>query len=152
MIQRIQSVYLFVAVALSVACLCLQIGIFSDGGLVVAREYNLWSVQQDGSWTFSQWPLFAVLLLSAAVGAYAIFAFRNRLAQARLCLFAVLLIVGWYVLYFVYGQVLSGGQSGVSFTPSLTAALPAVSVVFYLLARRGIKADERLVRAADRIR
>lgn len=152
MIQRIQSVYLLIGVVMSLACLCMQIGLFSSEGLVVAKEYNLWSVQADGSWTFSQWPLFVVLLLSAAISAYAIFAYRNRKAQARLCLFSSLLVIGWYALYAVYGQVLADAESGVEFTPSLTAVLPAVSVVFYLLARRGILADERLVRAADRIR
>ena len=35
---------------------------------------------------------------------------------------------------------------------SFTAALPAVSLILYILARRGIIKDEKLVRAADRIR
>ena len=34
----------------------------------------------------------------------------------------------------------------------LTASLPIIAAIFCLLARRGIIADEKLVRAADRLR
>lgn len=152
MIQRIQSVYLFLAVVLSVVCLCVKIGMYTAGGMVVLREYNLWTVDADGAYSLASWPLFVVLLLSAAVGVYAIFAYRNRKSQSRLCLFSSLLIVGWYVLYAVYSQFLADASAEAEFTPSLTAVLPFVSMAFYVLARRAILADERLVRAADRIR
>lgn len=152
MIQRIQSIYLLAGVVLSVICLCLPIGIFQSANTITAHLYNLCSVQVVGGVNFDQWALFAVLILSASIGTYAIFAFHNRIVQARLCLFSVLLIVGWYILYFVFGKLLKGDADGVTFTPSLSAILPALSLVFYVLARRRIKADERLVRAADRIR
>lgn len=153
MIQRIQSVYLLVAAVVSVVCLCLQIGTFQAGDMVVAREYNMFSVvTADSYYSFSQWPLFVVLLLSVAIGLYTIFQYRNRKLQARLCVFCELLVVGWYVLYAVFGKLLTYGNADVTFVPSLTASLPVISFVLYVLARRGIKADERLVRAADRIR
>lgn len=157
MIQRIQTIYLLLAVVLSVACLCMQIGTFSVDGMAVAREYNLWVMHVDNApehhFSFATVPLFVVLLLSAALGLYSIFAYRNRITQARFCVFNMLLVVGWYILYAVYGFVLiDAGGNPVYFAPSFPAALPAVAFVFHLLARRGIMADERLVRAADRIR
>lgn len=68
---------------LSVVCLCMQIGTFTDGGAAVYSEYNLWVTGPTGVRQFVTWPLFAVLLLSAAIGLYAIFMYANRLLQAR---------------------------------------------------------------------
>lgn len=150
MIQRIQTVYLFLAAALSVACLFFQIGVFNDGFALVSKMYNLFSIDMMSNYSFRQWPLFVVLLLEAAVGFYAIFVFRNRKAQSYLCLFALLLIVGWYTLFAVMANLLV--SVSVSFTPSLSAVLPLLSAVFYVLARRAIIHDEKLVKAADRIR
>lgn len=157
MIQRKQTIYLLLAVVFSVLCLCMQIGTFTADGLVVAREYNLWVLHIDNApihhFRFTTAPLFVVLLLSAALGVYSIFAYRNRVVQARFCTFDMLLVVGWYILYAVYGKVLIGGDGyTVDFSMSVAAFFPMLSLVFYLLARRGIMADERLVRAADRIR
>lgn len=157
MLQRIQTIYLLIAVVLSVLCLCMQIGTFCIDGLTVAREYNLWVLHVDNGAThhfsFTTAPMFVVLLLSAALGAYSVFAYRNRLVQARFCMFNMLLLVGWYMLYAVYRHVLIGGDGrAVDFSLSFAAFFPAVALVFYLLARRSIMADERLVRAADRLR
>lgn len=152
MIQRIQTLYLLAAVALSIVCLCLQIGAVSADGMTVACEYNLWVMAADGTVSWSVWPLFAVLTLASAVGLYTIFMFRNRVLQARFCMFCSLLVVGWYVVYAVFGHVIADSSANQVFSPSLTAALPLISLVLYILARRAIIADERLVRAADRIR
>ncbi len=153
MIQRIQTVYIVIAVMLTLACLCLQIGYFNLEGLTVAREYNLWITDETGKCDFITWPLFAILVPSAALGIYTVFAYNNRKSQARMCIFNVLMIVGWYILYGVYSRVLPGDTVRQSdFVPTIFAAFPALSALFYVLANRGIVADERLVRAADRIR
>ena len=152
MIQRIQTLYLIAAVVLSVACLCLKIGVFSFGGFTILNEYNLWVTDAMGTRRFDTWPLFSVLVLSAAMGIYSIFMFNNRILQARFCLFNVLLLLGWYILYIVYGQILGDGVERVSFTPALSGILPACAIVLYMRARKAILSDEKLVRAADRIR
>ena len=154
MIQRIQTVYMFLAVVLSVVCLCLQIGVFLAAGIPVLNEYNLWMTDPLGTRYFSTWPLFAVLVLSSAVGLCNIFLYTNRKMQARICLFNILLILGWYILYAVFSQTLGNVADIVSlnFRPSIPAALPCIAAVLYAMARHAILADEKLVRAADRIR
>lgn len=121
MIQRIQSIYLLVAVVLSV------ISIFLFWGL---------------------WIPVALLAISSLISGYAIFAYGNRMFQAKLCMFNILLLIGWLIVYFVLMHVSEEGLSSVGFS----ALLPCLSIVFNFLARRAIIADERLVRAADRIR
>jgi hypothetical protein len=153
MIQRIQSVYLLIAVLMGVLCLSMQIGTFVTGDVEVVREFNLWISDGSGRHSFNTWPLFAIMLLSSAISLYAIFMYRNRMLQARFCVFNVLLLVGWYILYAIYAHVLNVAPlAHISFHPSIPAAFPAISAILLMMARHKIMADEKLVRAADRIR
>lgn len=144
------------AVVLTVACLCLPVGVFTyDGlapvGIITINEYNLCLVTDDIV-EYTTWPMFAVLVPSAALGVYSIFAYGNRKVQARFCVFNALLLVGWYVLYAVCSRVYSTGNGIFEFRPTVFAAFPCVALILYMMARRAILADEALVRAADRIR
>ena len=140
------------AIILTVMCLSMQIGSFMVAGVEVARVYNLWYTAL-GQHHFDVWPLMAILLPTAVLATYTIFLYRNRKAQALFCALNALLIVGWYVCYFVVGQMVGDKSWGTTkFMPSWPAALPAIALIFYLLARHAIKADERLVRSMDRIR
>ena len=149
MIQRKQTLYLLAALIVTLVCLCLPIARFVPQGMGTPMPmYNLWVVEGSGNHNFTPWPLFAVLLLTTPINVAAIFGYKNRKQQARFCAFCMLLIVGWYAVYTVFSEVLHFGEFHVEWT----AALPFVAMVFYFLARRGILADEALVRAADRIR
>ena len=135
--QRKQTIYLVVAVILTVICLCTQIGSYNAAGLDVSRVYNLW---------FTELP-------TAALGAYTIFIYRNRKIQALFCALNALLIVGWYVCFFVVAQTVDDKSWGtVDFVPKWPAVMPAIALIFYLMARHAILADEKLVKSMDRIR
>ena len=141
------------AIILTVICLCMQIGAFHAAGMDVARVYNLWFTDPLGNHHFDVWPLFAILLPTAAIGTYTIFIYHNRKMQALFCALNALLIVGWYVCFFVVSQMVGDKSWGaVDFRPSWPAVLPAVALIFYLMARQAIRADEKLVRSLDRIR
>ena len=138
MIQRKQTLYLLAAIIMTVICLCMQIGSFKLGGISVAKVYNLW---------------YTDLLPTAVIATYTIFIYNNRKMQALFCLFNVLFIIGWYVVFFVVGQMVGDKSWGaVVFRPSWPAVFPAISLILYLMARRAILADEKLVRSMDRIR
>ena len=79
--------------------------------------------------------------LSAVLSVYTIFLYKKRPLQARLCLAGVALVFVWYVLLAVYQGYIE-----------TIDCLPMVNAILIILARRGILADEKLVRAADRIR
>ena len=152
MIQRKQTIYLLLAVIASVVCMCMPIGTFDVDGLHTVREFNLWLVDAEGQRSFDCWPLFAVLLPSSALSCYTIFLYHNRRVQAKMCMFNIFMLVGWYILDTVYSNVLGDSASGSSFQVEFAGGLPAFSIAFLFLAYKGIMADERLVRAADRIR
>jgi hypothetical protein len=153
MIQRKQTLFLLAAIVMTVICLCMQIGSFKAAGLQVGRVYNLWFTDPLGHRHFDTWPLMAILLPTAALGTYTIFIFHNRKVQALFCALNALLITGWYVCFFVVAKTIGDKTWGtVDFKPLWPAVLPAIALIFYLMARHAIKADEKLVRSMDRIR
>lgn len=149
MIQRKQTVFLLLALVFSVCCLCLPIGTFEPKGIGTDSSlYNLW-IRSDGGLDFSVWPLFAVMLLSCPLAIVAIMLYKNRPLQAKVCLSNMLMMVVWGAIYafFAYAKSTYG-----AFHIAFAAAFPIVSFVLYYMAYRGVMADEKLVRAADRIR
>lgn len=151
--QRKQTLFLVAAIVLTVVCLCMQIGSYNAAGLDVAKVYNLWFTDPLGHRHFDVWPLFAILLPTAALGAYTIFIFHNRKVQALFCALNVLLIIGWYICFFVVAQTVDNKSWGaMDFVPKWPAVMPAIALIFYLMARHAILADEKLVKSMDRIR
>lgn len=151
MIQRIQSVYLFLALVACVACLCMPIASI-ESAVMGAWDtmYNLWMVDEKGQKAFVVWPLFAILLLTCPISLFTIFMYNNRKMQARMCVFNIFLLLGWYAVYAAY--VLTFPKEGDTTTILLAACFPLIAIVLLFMARRGILHDEALVRAADRIR
>jgi hypothetical protein len=150
MIQRKQTVFLFLALLATIACLCLPVGSFEPQGMGTENQLmNLWINETNGGRNFSVWALFAILLVTCPINTFAIFDYRNRKRQARFCMFSMLMIIGWYIVYGVFSQVLI---PGFTFHVGFAACLPLIAFILLWLARHSILADEALVRAADRIR
>lgn len=150
MIQRKQTVFLFLALLATIACLCLPVGSFEPQGMGTENQLmNLWINEANGGRNFNVWALFAILLVTCPINTFAIFDYHNRKRQARFCMFSMLMIIGWYIVYGVFSQVL---MSGFTFHVGFAACLPLIAFILLWLARRSILADEALVRAADRIR
>ena len=150
MIQRKQTVFLFLALLATIACLCLPVGSFEPQGMGTENQLmNLWINEANGGRNFSVWALFAILLVTCPINTFAIFDYHNRKRQARFCMFSMLMIIGWYIVYGVFSQVL---MPGFTFHVEFAASLPLIAFILLWLARHSILADEALVRAADRIR
>lgn len=150
MIQRKQTVFLFLALLATIACLCLPVGSFEPQGMGTENQLmNLWINEANGGRNFNVWALFAILLVTCPINTFAIFDYHNRKRQARFCMFSMLMIIGWYIVYGVFSQVL---MPGFTFHVGLAACLPLIAFILLWLARHSILADEALVRAADRIR
>lgn len=123
MIQRKQSVFLLLAAIL---------------GVLIIVNYPMW-------------PLFLLVLVASSLTIFTIFKFKRRPLQARLSVLAAVLFLLWYPAVLLVNKFMM--PSGLQFDMvNVWGALPAVSAILCILARKGIMDDERLVRAADRIR
>lgn len=136
MIQRIQTVYLFLA-------------IFASAGLIFV--FSLW--QDDvGQPVFAQ-DMINVLLAflgSAVLSLISIFLYKNRQLQfvlGRLNILLNLILLG----LFVYWSLTLSGEMQIS-EKGIGMLIPIVSIVFLVMANKAIKKDEDLVKSVDRLR
>lgn len=150
MIQRKQTLWLLLSLAATVLCLCMPIGSFEPSGMGTSdKMYNLWIQLSNGTHDYAVWPMFALLLVTCPITICAILLYGSRKMQGNLCLFNMLLYVLWYILLAVNAHI---GGTDIIFHIHFPACLPAFSIILSFMAYKGIQHDEKLVRAADRIR
>lgn len=150
MIQRKQTIFLLLAIIAILVCMAMPIAHIEAKAMTANQEvYNLWIQHSNGDKEYSVWALFGLLVISCPINLFAIFDFHNRKRQSRLCVFSMLLMLGWYIVYGVFSQMLTALGS---FNVKFAACLPLISLILLFMARKAILADEALVRAADRIR
>ena len=149
MIQRKQTVYLLLSLVALVLCTLLPVGHFEAEGMGVTKTFYNLSIMQEGT-SLLNIVMTVLLALSGTITVWAIFLYKNRKLQAGVCMIVTLLLLAWYGVYAVISFVTAPEKT--IFHPDFACCLPFVSIVLTLLARAGIRADERLVRAADRIR
>jgi hypothetical protein len=70
--------------------------------------------------------------------------------QARLCMVNILMMLLWYIAMIVVSKQLA--PDAMNFRLEIASSFPIVVAILLFMARKGILADEKLVRAADRIR
>ncbi len=152
MIQRIQSVYLSVITVLLITTMCLPVGSFVETNGVIAGVLKPLGLKMTNGDFQSTWGVFGILLLSSVISFCTIFLYRNRMLQVRMTVFAGILLIGYYVVSWVFILMLKKTLDVVSFQCGWALCLPAISIVFDYLAFRAIYRDELMVKAADRLR
>lgn len=150
MIQRKQTLFLLIALIITICCLCMPLGGYNHGLGLEGTVYNLWITDANGAHDFSVWALFAILLITCPINIAAIFSYHNRMVQSRFCMFNILLIIGWYIVFGVFTLGMEKDSGSVYL--NVASIFPLVSFILYFMARKAILADEKLVRDADRIR
>lgn len=150
MIQRIQTVYLLLIVALGIALIWLPVL-----QLVTpeeASELHVWELSAIGGAPLQGlWGLLLTTALIPLLALVDIFLYKKRLLQARLNIFLALLCLGYYGVLAIYIWQAKLAL-GVDWHILPWASFPLVCFVLTLMAMRRILRDEALVRAADRIR
>jgi heme/copper-type cytochrome/quinol oxidase subunit 3 len=139
MIQRPQTLWLLVSVLAAGLSFIFP---FATGWTIPPDATPI-KVQVDAGYQLYLTALTLVLLL---LGLVTIFLLGNRTRQQWYCLLGLLLTT---LLGALYIRVLLYELN--EFIPSLTALLPIAQWVGYLMAWRGIRADEKLIRDQDRL-
>ncbi|MFO7718988.1 MAG: DUF4293 domain-containing protein [Gillisia sp.] len=136
MIQRIQSIYLFIAALIS-GVLIFFVSLWSNeaGEPVFVQDVNL---------------ALALFLGSAVLSLATIFLFNNR--KLQFVLGRVNILLNFFLLgVFVYWTLTVPGEMQIS-EKGIGMFIPVLSIVFLVLANKGIKKDEDLVKSVDRFR
>ncbi|MBR2027055.1 MAG: DUF4293 domain-containing protein [Alistipes sp.] len=155
MIQRIQTVYLLLAVVLMSLTLFLPLATIWQGG----NEIIIKAWFADGTVGFkAPLPLYLGIILSVATALpfVTIFLCKKRMTQIRLCVSEIVLLLGSaaFIALYCYRMcdVLAELMQELNFTLGFAALMPVVAIIPMVLAIRGIAKDEALVRSLDRIR
>ena len=179
MIQRIQTLYMMLAVVAMSACLMFPIATvdmpetsagYMNGDLrLLPRADGIQGEVAGVPMTLSQnsfinlWSLWAVLGLAAVTTIVSIFLYKNRIRQMRFVMLPFLMTLVYVFLIFVWAvDAFKGNVTKPLSLPDTTMEVQVtygvgtwaamVALLFLFLANRAIKNDEAKVRAADRLR
>lgn len=158
MIQRIQSVFLFLAFVATITLFFYPIaGIYSEMYTYKFYVYELKNMVPGEASLFTFMTTFPLLLLNIIIGVMAvscIFLYKNRMRQAKIVRLAILLeIIFIALVFFVYAGIIDKNLHATpEYLEEAGIYFPLISLIFLILAYRFIIKDERLVRSADRLR
>lgn len=159
MIQRIQSVFLFLIAIAMICVLFLPIWSKTDAN---GQEYILNAFSLAPGTTTTGEPAMskttvaiAVLsILAALVAIYEIFQYKNRLTQMKLGFLNTLLLAAVMGCCFYYvnyvGEAMIKSQARGEYEAGFY--LPLLALALNALSNRFIRRDEQLVRSVDRLR
>ena len=136
MIQRVQSIYLFIALVITG---------------VLPFIFHLWKFENGDLFYFMSNVLYTILFgLSTSLSLLSILSFKkrqNQFVMNRLNMILNLILLG----LFVYRTLNVSGETLVS-EKGIGMFLPIVAILLLALANRAIKKDEDLVKSVDRLR
>ena len=156
MLQRIQTLYLLiVVVAMSLTLFLPSMRAISPEGIDYALStlHGFYPVEQGGFHLsgVTMWlTITNVVILLIAL--FTIFMYKWRIIQIRFSIFNMVLLIGYYAIFFFTRYVILQQNTMDSTTFSWPIILPLISAILTYLALRAIGKDEALVRSLDRLR
>ena len=159
MLQRIQTLFLLLAIVCSVLLLffpsLMQVpkaGITGDSYSISVLKTEVISggISKE---LMTNWPLLITNAIIILLYILTIIGFRKRLQQVKLCNFTLLFQTGLILLLLYQGNSVANIAGGdYTASPGLGLAFISLSILLVFAARYYILKDEALVRSADRLR
>jgi hypothetical protein len=155
MIQRIQSLFLLMTIVLSLLFLGGENFGFIDKSGAVTKVTFAGLFHADGG-TGTElvertWPLTAVIVLIPVISLITMLLFRNRKIQSAFAVAGIILSAGLILLSVYYTVVISINYSS-QIIPGLKLIIPVILLALNILAYRGIRKDDKLIKSYDRLR
>ncbi len=155
MIQRIQSIYLFLAIIAAALMFFFPLAEFYGDSNFILYVYKLNFFDPDPSLGLSPYflmPLMGTIILIILLSLITIFSFKNRKRQllfTKISMGLTMILLAGY--FFGYIGLLEGAVGN---PPKYQFAsfMPALVFVFMFLANRSIQKDEKLIKSMDRLR
>jgi len=147
MIQRIQTVYLFISALLIASLLKLK---FAD----LSVNDTLYTFFARGIYSgeeliFNGLAIFIFILIVALLHFAVIFLYKKRILQIRILVFTIVLLLGLFGMFFYFTYA---GFNDAKVAFKVPVVFPIVAAILDFLAIRAIGKDEALVRSLNRIR
>lgn len=150
MIQRIQSLYLFLSVLLFSATYYFP---FVSSNLFEIRSYGVTALNDRTNLEVSTYYFIIPMALAATISLVAIFLYKNR--QRQMAVLRTTFIL-YAISFALLALCIKDSQQFLTSTDEISLGFsffaPFVSLLLNLLALRAIRKDEKLVKSVDRIR
>ena len=155
MLQRVQTIWLFFA-SLAIFCLFIfpYLHVLNANG--TAKALKVSGVYENVNGEVIQTQMFVPIMIATVIlgliPLLIIFFYKNRKKQITICYVCILAILGYsfwlvQVAKQVFGEVtLKLDNYGIG------VILPSLAILFVILALKGIRNDEKLIKSADRLR
>ena len=155
MIQRIQSVYLSLIVLISLLLFKGNLLVFTENtGFVINVTFNGIFRDTNGQGIVSLesfLPLSILIVLVPVLSLITIFLFKKR--NVQLLLVKLLIgILSAFILGSAFYIYLIISKYSSEFIPGIKMAIPFILLILAILALRGIRKDDQLVKSYDRLR
>ena len=155
MIQRVQTLYLFFIVVISIVLFFVPLIEFVNGDSVFSLNIlGLEFENQENTISISTFPLIVINSLIIVLTSICIIIFKNRNLQIKICKINLFLLSAFLIFTVMYSTQIEEklGDKGLNTSFGLGIILPIISITLTYLAIRGIKKDQELIRSVDRIR
>ncbi len=155
MIQRAQSIYLFLVVVLMSFFLLFPIAelITVDDTTLKLYSNGLKKISgEESQRLMSTFPLMILAIAISGINFYNIFLFNRRTMQMRLCVYNILLMIGLIFLSFYYFRIVNKTYEIAYHHFKIAAILPVFCIVLNVMAFSGIRKDELLIKTYERLR
>jgi 4-hydroxybenzoate polyprenyltransferase len=143
MIQRIQTIWLILAASAGAAMYKLPLwkGKLADG------TFRYFSGSEN-------LLLFITIIVTTLIALFTIFMFKDRRSQKSLCILGILLSFAILAMEFF---MVDGLKKAAAFPFQsnywqIGAVIPIVMIVFFSMARSGIRKDEKMLRDLEKLR
>jgi len=142
MLQRIQSLWLFLSSVIAFLTISSSVSFYSGNKMVenVSTYVTLHATQNI--------LLLILTVVIASAAMVIIFLYKDRKMQLKLTVATLAASLLWLFLFYLQTQQFIAGQGKLSLTAFVYFTLP----VLLFLAARGIWKDEQLVKSVDRLR
>lgn len=156
MLQRIQTLYLLiVVVTMSFTLFLPSMRAISPEGIDYALSTlrGFYPIEQGGFHLsgVTMWLTITNIVI-LLIALFTIFMYKWRIIQIRFSIFNMVLLIGYYAIFFFTRYVILQQNTMDSTTFSWPIILPLISAILTYLALRAIGKDEALVRSLDRLR
>jgi len=163
MLQRIQSVYLFIAVLCVTAMFLSAFNTFNFNE--IEFNFSLFGVHQvkgqpNLNFSASAYTLILICAIFFVVNINSIFLFKNRKKQIRMVGLGILILATFSVAEFFFAnyhqskiaEILNIDTVKIQINYGIGTLMPILALLMNFLAIRAIKKDEEFIRSADRVR
>ena len=147
MIQRIQTIYIFISALLIATLMKLtfaELSVNNELYTFVAK-----GIFYGEELIFNGMAIFIFIPVIALLHFFTIFLYKKRILQIRILVFSIVLLLGLFGLFFYFSYA---GFDGAKIAFKIPVVFPIVAAILDFLAIRAIGKDEALIRSLNRIR